>query len=285
MNLNTLPLQLPTAEQWYKAMTVTLETLTMSDADPESHLGKVKQILTNHIDIDSRFSDSRCAKALPMAFAAYQENLQSHYLAEVHNAKMLQAMNVFSHQARGPASKKYAELLIQQCTNFWMAGRQMCEELSLTGNHCINRKHKINSAVELEENKNLPTLPHRSSVTFLSACNCGRRQNARDDPFNLLESNYAFYGDLENDCCRDLERTPVPIFHGDQDDEGQLQSLASLKKQTSTITAVPYMPTKGESMDEVRNEFIFQVYYNSSHHSIHLPIEASMQCHLQSIDV
>ena len=266
MNLNTLPLQLPTAEQWYKAMTVTLETLTMSEIDPESHLGKVKQILTNHIDIDSRFSDSRCAKALPMAFAAYQENLQSHYLAEVHNAKMLQAMNVFSHQARGPASKKYAELLIQQCTNFWMAGRQMCEELSLTGNHCINRKHKINSAVELEENKNLPTLPHRSSVTFLSACNCGRRQNARDDPFNLLESNYAFYGDLENDCCRDLERTPVPIFHGDQDDEGQLQSLASLKKQTSTITAVPYMPTKGESMDEVR-KFIFREYYSNNHHS------------------
>merc|ERR1712213_93807 len=37
--------ELPTAEQWYKAMTVTLETLTMSDIDPESHLGKVKQIL------------------------------------------------------------------------------------------------------------------------------------------------------------------------------------------------------------------------------------------------
>ena len=155
-------------------MTVTLETITMKDVDPESHLGKVKQILYSHIDIDTRFSESRCAKALPMAFAAYKENLQSHYLAEVHNAKMLQAMNVFSHQARGPASKKYAELLIEECTNFWMAGRQMCEELSLTGNHCINRKHKISNA-EDTENKNLPTLPHRSSVTFLSACNCGRR--------------------------------------------------------------------------------------------------------------
>ena len=103
----------------------------------------------------------------------------------------------------------------------------------------------------------MPTLPHRSSVTFLSACNCGRRQSTRDDPFNLLDANYAFYSDLENDCCRDLERTPVPIFQGEDDEEGQLQSLASLKKQTSTITAVPYMPTKAESTDEVRISLFF----------------------------
>lgn len=54
----------------------------------ESPLGKVQQILTNHIDIDVKFSEARCAKALPMAFAAYKEGLQSHYLAEVHNAKV-----------------------------------------------------------------------------------------------------------------------------------------------------------------------------------------------------
>ena len=59
----------------------------------------------------------RCAKSLPMAFAAYKEGLQSHYLAEVHNAKLLQAMSLYSNQSRGNASQKYAERLVEECTN------------------------------------------------------------------------------------------------------------------------------------------------------------------------
>ena len=47
--------------------------------------------------------------------------------------QMLQAMSLYSNQARGSASQKFAELLIEECTNYWMAGRQACEELSLTG--------------------------------------------------------------------------------------------------------------------------------------------------------
>ena len=35
-----------------------------------------------------RFSKARCAKALPVAIAAYKEGLQSHYLEEYHNAKV-----------------------------------------------------------------------------------------------------------------------------------------------------------------------------------------------------
>ena len=47
--------------------------------------------------------------------------------------QMLQAMSLYSNQARGSASQKFSELLIEECTNYWMAGRQACEELSLTG--------------------------------------------------------------------------------------------------------------------------------------------------------
>ena len=43
----------------------------------------------------------------------------------------------------------------------------------------------------------------------------------------------------------------VVLFLG-ENDEGQLQSLASLKKQTSTVQAVAYMPTKTDPGDEVR---------------------------------
>jgi hypothetical protein len=171
-------------------------------------------------------------------------------------------MAQFSVQARGPSSKKYAQLLVEECTNYWMAGRQMCEELSLTGNHCVNRKHQTTLSQEIthdsdEDNadhkKILPTMPHRSSVIFLSACNCGKRQSNRDDPYNLLDANYSFYIEMDHDCCRDLERVPVPIHQEqlEQDDhhDGKLQTLANLvtvDKQTTSIKieCIPYMVTK-----------------------------------------
>ena len=53
---------------------------------------------------------------------------------------MLQAMSLYSNQARGSASQKFAELLVEECTNYWMAGRQACEELSLTGKMFLIRK-------------------------------------------------------------------------------------------------------------------------------------------------
>ena len=75
--------------------------------------------------------------------------------------QLLQAMTVFSLNARGVASQKYAELLLEECTNYWMAGRQMCEELSLTGNHCINRKHLTKQSGELTA---MAVMPHRYSL-------------------------------------------------------------------------------------------------------------------------
>ena len=67
-------------------------------------------------------------------------------------------MTVYSLNARGVASQKYAELLLEECTNFWMSGRQMCEELSLTGNHCINRKHLTTQS---SESSAMAVMPHR----------------------------------------------------------------------------------------------------------------------------
>lgn len=199
-----------------------------SDPSGGGEQSKINQILSNHIDIDKRFSETQCGKALPLAFAAYQEGLQSHYLAEVHNAKLLQAMSVYGLHARGPASQKYAQLLLDKCTSFWMAGRQMCEELSLTGNHCTNRKHVLS----VEDQNGLPVMPHRSAVNFVSACNCGKKQSSRDDPFNLLEANYNFYSEMDEECCRDLERTSVPFHQNvDQRESESLGNLVNLKRQ------------------------------------------------------
>ena len=51
---------------------------------------------------------------------------------------MAQAKKVYMHHARGPAVEKYMKQLELNCDNMWKGGRQLCEGVSLTGNHCVN---------------------------------------------------------------------------------------------------------------------------------------------------
>jgi len=46
-------------------------------------------------------------------------------------------------QARGPACERYLEELEHECEDLWKNGRQMCEETSLTGNHCVNEVSRL----------------------------------------------------------------------------------------------------------------------------------------------
>ena len=62
------------------------------------------------------------------------------------------------------------------------------------------------AAADKAKKATLPTMPHMSSVSFLAACNCGRKQANRDDPFTLKDANHTFYAEMEEDCCRDLEK-------------------------------------------------------------------------------
>jgi len=48
-------------------------------------------------------------------------------------------MSMFMVQARGPSCAKYSQILAKECTEYWMSGRQMCEEISLTGHQCRQR--------------------------------------------------------------------------------------------------------------------------------------------------
>ena len=149
--------ELPSSHQWYygascifKLFGSSLDKLGSSDDVSSATPGFVRanSILGTKTSFENRFSESRCAKALPNAISAYKEGLQPHYLQDYHQAKLLQAVTLYSHQSRGPSSKKYAELLVEECNAYWQAGRQMCEELSLTGNNCNNRKHLVPSPSE-----------------------------------------------------------------------------------------------------------------------------------------
>ena len=52
-------------------------------------------------------------------------------------------MSVFSAHARGVHSPAYASRLAAECHAHWAEGRQMCEEVSLTGRPCNSRRHRV----------------------------------------------------------------------------------------------------------------------------------------------
>lgn len=44
-----------------------------------------------------------------------------------------------------------------------------------------------------EADRNPPVLYHNSRARSTGACNCGRKQAPRDDPFDIKAANYDFY--------------------------------------------------------------------------------------------
>ncbi|CAE1281555.1 SMG8 [Acanthosepion pharaonis] len=169
------------------------------------------------LDVDIRFSENRCNKVLPVAENAYQDGLPTHYTFSYHVSKFNQAKRVFAQYARGPAYDKYLRQLEESCEKWWKNGRQLCEEVSLTGQHCVNPLHQLPDSLETEENQHLPVMPHSSQVKTKAACNCGRKQAEKDDPFSHEAANFEFYENLEKICCSSLQHVEIPVFKPDTD--------------------------------------------------------------------
>jgi protein SMG8 len=56
-------------------------------------------------------------------------------------------------------------------------------------------------------------MEHSSGVRYISACNCGRKQGPREDPFTMRAANYDFYHLLGEECgCNNLESIRFPVF-------------------------------------------------------------------------
>ncbi|KAM7310608.1 protein SMG8 [Ixodes scapularis] len=199
--------RLPTVSVWFKVAAKLRDLILFNDSK-----SSVASSLKAALDVDIRFSEGRCGKVLPVASASYQENLPSHYTADFHQRKLAHAFQLFSMHARGPAFQRYAQQLREDCDAIWKAGRQMCEVLSLTGNHCVNPLHKTPENAEDESEEDSLVMPHCSQVKLISTCNCGRQQSTRDDPFILKAANYNFYLMLSAECCGVLERINFPVF-------------------------------------------------------------------------
>ncbi|KAL2714327.1 nonsense-mediated mRNA decay factor SMG8 isoform X3 [Vespula squamosa] len=214
--------------------------------------GTDKDLLSLHslLDTDVKFSKSRCSKVLPRALQTYQENLPQHYTRAYHESKLAHAMAVFEMHARGPLFEEFSEKLQAECDKHWRTGRQMCEVLSLTGNPCTNPIHKGGSegaggGEQLEpggDNRHrifpiyseLPIMEHCSGVRYICACNCGRCQGPREDPFSLRQANYDYFQMLAKQCgCAQLESIQFPIFQPSTHNFRAAQLFSGTKRKDS----------------------------------------------------
>lgn len=180
-HLSSTHFELPVLKQWIEAAKVVYNLSI-----------KKKRVVS--LCTDTRFSEQRCLKVLPLALARYQEGLSSHYGRVEHEARLNMALTFFRAQARGPVYLQYAKQLETDCLAHWKNGKEQCEFASLTGNPCKLPKHSDDQE-------------HMSGFIYKSICDCGRKIGPREDPYNAKQANYFFYQQISQECkCSELER-------------------------------------------------------------------------------
>lgn len=145
-----------------------------------------------------------CNHGYEISILNYSELLPHHYSKSYHESKLEKALEVFHKYARGPDSQRLQEKLKDNCESIWINGKQQCEILSLRGNPCIMvAKHATTEGSS-----------HSSGIVYVSACNCGKTQGRREDPYTTQKANYEFYQLMVKSCvsCDKAEVVDFPIF-------------------------------------------------------------------------
>ncbi|AWP00066.1 putative protein SMG8 [Scophthalmus maximus] len=209
--------ELPNYSKWVQVASRLHQVLISNTEEDIAELATKAQsqlkVLEGFLEADTKFSENRCQKALPLAHSAYQSNLPHNYTTTVHKNQLAQALRVYSQHARGVAFQRYALQLHEDCYKFWSNGHQLCEERSLTDQHCVHKFHLLPQPGEKPDiDRNPPILNHNSRGRSTSSCNCGRKQAPREDPFDIQAANHDFYQMLEEKCCGKLERIEFPVF-------------------------------------------------------------------------
>ncbi|GFU16173.1 protein smg8 [Nephila pilipes] len=225
--------ELAFAHTWFE---VASKLSSIFNEPKDSKSRSLHQTMKTTLDTDVKFSEGRCTKVLPLASAAYQDNLPTHYTEDYHQNKLAHALHVFSMHARGPAVQRYAKQLKEDCERLWKNGHQMCEVLSLTGNHCMNPIHRTDT--DNLEDKSLPIMSHCSQIKIVSTCDCGSKQATRDDPFDVKAANYDFYAAQRILCCGTLEKVEFPVFQA-----------SCIDSHPARISPIP-IPVENEVVDE-----------------------------------
>ncbi|XP_054280613.1 nonsense-mediated mRNA decay factor SMG8 [Macrosteles quadrilineatus] len=172
-----------------------------------------------------------------LALGVFGENargpLVESYITQLDGERVSLALGVFGENARGPLVESYITQLERECERYWKSGRQMCEVLSMTGNPCTKPLHKGGSGDvanhQLDSSRlELPVMEHCSGVRYVSACDCGRKQGPREDPFSARAANCDFYQLLGAECgCDMLDRIEFPVFQPSTQDYRAAQLFSS----------------------------------------------------------
>ncbi|XP_013992760.1 protein SMG8 [Salmo salar] len=254
--------ELPTYSKWaqvaYRLHQVMIANTEEETAELAVKVQSQLKFLEGFLDADAKFSENRCQKALPLAHSAYQSNLPHNYTTTVHKNQLTQALRVYSQHARGVAFQRYALQLHEDCYKFWSNGHQLCEERSLTDQHCVHKFHLLPQPDEKPEmDRNPPILNHNSRGRSTSSCNCGRKQAPREDPFDIQAANYDFYQMFEEKCCGKLERIDFPVFQPSTPDPAPACEEAPTPTEVAAPVPVPPSgsepgsgPSEGERLKE-----------------------------------
>ncbi|XP_055613167.1 nonsense-mediated mRNA decay factor SMG8 [Uranotaenia lowii] len=211
-----------------------------NDADYKAYLENFHKI----IDIDERFYSEICDHGLELAMVNYKDMLPHHYSGTYHEKKYNQARELLMRYARGPEVERHELKLKEYCDSIWFNGKQQCEFPSLRGNPCALGKHKANDPMD-----------HSSGVIFVSACNCGRTQGHREDPYTIRQANYEFYQLISKSCsnCNVLERVKFPVFEPSSNDfraaefiNKNLSNLMSFENSNKTPDTGTHAPMTNE---------------------------------------
>ncbi|KAI9585523.1 hypothetical protein GQX74_001370 [Glossina fuscipes] len=248
------------------------EQFEANDADYKAYLENFDKI----VNYDSEFFKACCDIGLQKAFSMYNNPTLTYYSAVIHKKMTEEAVTLYRKYARGPDKSVNELTLREMCETCWKSGKQQCEYPSLRGSPCALPKHIVKEATE-----------HSSGVVYISACNCGKTQGRREDPYSIRHANYEFYEYMANNCTLAAEydrafcKTSLSLnkedeiysmnAHSDEDnyeDENMSQRLMasqnshtnlSLSVSLDNLNKIDERDNVMNSSDESVNELILKV--------------------------
>ncbi|KAL7334063.1 hypothetical protein PS15p_202883 [Mucor circinelloides] len=174
----------------------------------------LRKKIRDNIEIERVFSKSHSMDVMQKCHEVYLQDSPPFYTEKYHAWKKNNVMRMYRSLARGPCMEEYATRLERECDNVWKGGRQSCEHISLTGRACrlkVGHEKEVISPKQLRDERAVIVDPakHNSGYNFFHACDCGKTQRVREDPFDIQDANIKFYNKFS--CCLGVGRAALDI--------------------------------------------------------------------------
>ncbi|PRW60224.1 SMG8 isoform X3 [Chlorella sorokiniana] len=131
-----------------------------------------------------QFSLASCKRAAAVASDAYRRNTPDLLPAGGHAVAAAAALRLYRSLARGPAAADGAAALRQQLDDYWRAGHQQCEAVSLLGNPCCLPVHD-------PQQQPHTSIADAAKPLLLLATGSGGQQQRIPEPFTVAELQQA----------------------------------------------------------------------------------------------